>query len=76
MDASNGLVVEYLRRTDAPGTTYAVQFTDSLLSNWVNSSASESISPLNDEWERVMVDDETDMADATNRFGRVIVIQN
>ncbi len=76
MDASNGLVVEYLRRTDAPGTTYAVQFTDSLLSNWVNSSASESISPLNDEWERVMVEDETDMADATNRFGRVIVIQN
>lgn len=76
LDSTDGLIVEYLRRTDAPGTAYAVQFSDNLASNWVDSVAAESVSPVNDEWERVVVEDETDTADATNRFGRVIVIQD
>ena len=72
----DGLAVEYLRRKDAPGTTYAVQFTDTLTTNWVDSVATEIVSPINSVWERVIVEDEVDIAGSTNRFGRVIVIQN
>jgi len=71
----DGLEVEYLRRKDAPGTTYSVQFTDNLQSNWIDSAATETVSPMNATWERVMVEDDVDTANATNRFGRVIIIQ-
>ena len=71
----DGLAVEYLRRKDAPGTTYAVQFTDNLQSNWVDSATTENVSPINSTWERVTITDSVPIANATNRFGRVTVTQ-
>ena len=47
--------------------------TDNLQSNWIDSAAAEIVSPINGTWERVTVEDDVDTA--TNRFGRVIVIQ-
>ena len=72
----DGLSVEYLRRKDASGTTYSVQFSDNLTSNWMNSTATEFVSEINGTWERVTVEDELNTATSTNRFGRVTVIQN
>jgi len=72
----DGLTVEYLRRKDAPGTTYSVQFTDNLQSNWIDSAATELVTPVNGTWERVIVEDVEDIAITSNRFGRVIVIQD
>jgi sialate O-acetylesterase len=73
LDKTNGLSVEYQRRKPPTDITYAVQFTDNLLSNWVDSDAAESIAPINSTWEYVVVEDEIDTVDATNRFGRVMV---
>jgi hypothetical protein len=70
-----GFPAEYLRRKDAPGTTFSVQFTDNLISNGVDSAATETVSPIN-TLERVVVEDAVDIADATNRLGRVMVIQS
>ncbi len=72
----SGFAVEYLRRKNVPGLTYAVQFTDSLLSPWIDSEALEFVSPINGTWERVSVIDEVSIADATNRFGRVFITQD
>ncbi len=76
VSTASGFAVEYLRRKDAPGTTYVVQFTDSLLAPWEDSARPEIIVPINSTWERVSVEDAVGIADATNRFGRVIVIQD
>ena len=70
-----GFSVEYLRRKDATGTTYAVQFTDDLLtSNWV-ASVTESVSNINATWERVIVMDDVNPTNAATRFGRVTITQ-
>ena len=75
-EVGGGARVEYLRRKNAPGTTYTVQFSDNLMSNWVSSSSIETVSSINGTWERVTVEDDVNIANATNRFGRVIVIQD
>lgn len=49
---------------------------DSLTTNWIDSAATEIVSTINSTWERVVVEDEVDITNATNRFGRVIVIQD
>ena len=69
------LTVEYLRRKNASGLSYKVQFTSDLYSGWVDAVNAGSASPVNDLWERVTVEDHVNVADATNRFGRVTVIQ-
>lgn len=71
---SNGLSVEYLRRKNAAGLTYAVGFSDNLLS-WDPPLLPESITPINSTWERVVVPDSVSPADAASRFGRVTVEQ-
>jgi len=76
MKGASGLAVEYLRRRNASGTTYSVQFTDNLQSNWTEAVTLEKVESINNTWERVTVEDEVDTANATNRFGRVIVIQD
>ncbi|VGO12595.1 hypothetical protein PDESU_01148 [Pontiella desulfatans] len=73
LDQTDGLAVEYQRRKQPTDIDYAVQFTDHLLSNWTDSAAAETVTPLNGTWERIVVEDEIDTADATNRFGRVRV---
>ena len=74
--ATDGLAVEYLRRKNAPGTTYSVQFADNLLfGGWIGSANAETVSPINGTWERVTVEDDKDTLNTTKRFGRVIVTQ-
>jgi len=72
---ADGLAVEYLRRKNAPGTTYTVQFSDDL-THWIDSTATQTTTPINDTWERVIVEDSADMTTTTKRFGRVIINQN
>jgi len=74
--AGGGLILEFVRSTLPSDLTYQSQFGNNLMSNWVTSAATESISPVNGDWERVTIEDEVDIAIATNRFGRVIVIQD
>jgi N-sulfoglucosamine sulfohydrolase len=70
------LQLEFLRRKNVTDISYGVQFSDNLMSNWVDATMPETIAPISDEWERVTVEDDVITSEATNRFGRVIVIQN
>jgi N-sulfoglucosamine sulfohydrolase len=70
------LAVEFVRRKQASDLTYKAQFTDSLMTNWTDAVSSETITPIDDEFERVSVADDVTTAIATNRFGRVVVIKN
>jgi hypothetical protein len=64
------LQVEFLRRRNATGLSYTVQFSDSLVS-WVTSTATPVVSPIDSNWERVVV---VDTVPATlRRFARVKV---
>jgi hypothetical protein len=73
---TNKLVVEYIRRKQAADLTYKVQFTNSLTTNWIDAVSSGTITPVDDDFERVSVPDDVTTASSTNRFGRVIVISN
>ena len=55
---------------------YRAQFTDNLHSNWVNAVAAENIIPIDNEFERVSVEDHATTAEKNNRYGRVIVIHD
>ena len=76
-DSSGKLTLTYIRRktSNAPGVSYAVQFTDTLSSgNWEVSSASEDVTSIDATLERVTVTS----SDATgaSRFARVRVSSN
>ncbi|MCC6356174.1 MAG: hypothetical protein IT577_19995, partial [Verrucomicrobiae bacterium] len=70
------LRVEYLRRRNADDLVYEVQFcsdlTDDAPNGWAAATATESVVPINDEWERVIVADQPPPG-ARSRFGRVLV---
>jgi hypothetical protein len=72
---AEGLAVEYLRRKNAPGLSYKVQFTSDLSSGWNDAVNAEYVVPVNDLWERVTVEDHLKSPDAPKRFGRVLFIQ-
>jgi len=67
------LRIEFLRRkaTTNSGLTYEPQFTDTLLDPWSPSTATPTITPIDDTWERVLIED--DQPSATKRFARVRV---
>ncbi len=71
------LTVEFVRRTagSGSGVTYAVQFTSDLNTPW-QTGGTESVTAINERWERVKVTD-TVSAGATvpARFARVLVEQ-
>ncbi len=67
------LSVEFIRRKDATDITYQVQFTDNLMSNWVDTTATEIITPIDDEWERVKIED---TEAPPTRFGKAGLIHN
>lgn len=73
-ETENRLEIEYIRRKQAADLTYQAQFTDNLESNWVNATLPEIVTPIDDEFERVLMKDEKTTAQTTNRFGRVILI--
>ena len=72
-EAEDRLSVEFVRRKQAIDLTYTAQFTDSLTTNWTDAVSSETITPIDAEFERVSVADDVTVTTASNRFGRVIV---
>ena len=70
---SSSLQITYLRRkaSTSPGITYAVEFTDDLVTWAVNPSATESVTSLDATFERVTVTDS--VATPSKRFTRVKV---
>ena len=79
IDASDRrLTVEFVRRTagSGAGLTYATQFTSDLQAGW-QTGGTESVTAINERWERVKVTD-TVSVDATvpARFARVLVNQD
>ena len=72
-EAEERLTVEFVRRKQALDLTYTAQFTDSLTTNWTDAVSSETITPIDAEFERVSVADDATETTTSNRFGRVIV---
>jgi hypothetical protein len=72
--ASTRLRVEYIRRVGATGITHQVEFATSMNGpgDWTPAT-SETVSPIDSSWERVVVED-TLGAGAQRRFGRVKVV--
>ena len=67
------LRVEYIRRRNA-GLTYTVQFASGLSPvDWQPAAAAETVTPIDDDWERVVVEDSESVATMPLRFGRVVV---
>ncbi len=72
------LTVEFVRRTASSmsGVTYAVQFTSDLGGGW-QTGGTESVTAINERWERVKVTDTVSIgATVQARFARVSVNQN
>jgi hypothetical protein len=70
------LLLEFVRRRQAADLTYTAQFIDNLMTTWTDVASAEQILPIDDDWERVTVANDATVANASNRFGRVIVIRN
>jgi len=77
VNGSGRLTLTYIRRkaTSAPGITYAVEFSNTLAAgSWgTNGSASESLSDIDSNFERVTV---TDSVNTPLRFARIRVSEN
>ena len=69
------LRVEFLRRTGEHDLAYTVQFSGDLgpLGVWESASVLPIVTPVNDKWERVVVEDSLPKGQAPRRFGRVVV---
>ncbi len=68
------LRVEYLRRRGIAGLAYRVEFASRLApSDWIQSIAAETVTALDDDWERVVVEDGETSASDRDRYARVRV---
>lgn len=66
------LRVEHIRRRTNRHLRYMVEFSDDLVSaRWNAATAAPVISPINTEWERVVVEDADGPTSGAARFGRV-----
>lgn len=72
-DGETRLELTYLRRRGVEGLTYVPEFGDGPGAFEATSAAPE-VEPVDDDWERVRVRDETGSPAAGRRFGRVRVI--
>ena len=67
------LRIEYLRRV-AAGLTYTPEFAGGLApEDWAPATGPITVTPINADWERCVVEDSQGTADAACRFGRVAV---
>lgn len=67
------LVIEYLRRTGDPDLSYIPQFNPGLLlPDWA-AGGSETVSPINASWDRVVREDSVNLSGAEMRFARLRV---
>ena len=64
------LRVEFLRRVSSPGTTYLVEFASNPASVWTASSAPQTVTAINSQWQRVVVEDSAGIGFPA-RFARV-----
>jgi M6 family metalloprotease-like protein len=69
IDGSTFLTVEYLRRKNAPELSYTVQISSDLKA-WTTLNSTETVTPIDSVWERVLV---IDLTESTRRFARVQV---
>ena len=71
IDGESFLRVEYLRRRGS-GLTYATEFSSTLSNgSFVAATASEQVSAIDDQWERVIIDEPYDPDTTPRRFSRV-----
>lgn len=72
--ANRRLIIEYLRLNASthPGHTYTPQFLTDLGAAWQNFIGTETTESIDDNWERVTVEDTS--TGETKRFGRVKVV--
>ncbi|WP_168433490.1 sulfatase-like hydrolase/transferase [Pontiella sulfatireligans] len=69
------LELEYLRRCGAYDLEYIPEFTSNLVSNvWISPVLTETVVPIDSDWERVTVRDLETTETATNRFGRIRIL--
>ena len=67
------LTVEFVRRKNA-GLTYTVQFADSPAgASFLSAANAPTVTPIDANWERVIVEDSVTTGDQAIRFGRVRV---
>ena len=67
------LTIEFVGRKNA-GPTYTVQFANmSGAANWQAAVNAPIVTPIDTNWERVVVDDAATVGANTTRFGRVLV---
>ncbi len=72
------LRVEFVRRRGSSGITYTVEFAGDLGSagTWASSQETPVVTPIDDEWERVVVQDDVTRSQARRRFARVVVVES
>lgn len=72
------LRIEYIRRTSS-GLTYLPQFANDIAENafpadfWQAATEVEEVTPIDADWERVVVEDSVDSTTESTRFGRVLL---
>ena len=77
-DSDRRVTVEFVRRTAGSGSglTYAVQFSSGLTGAW-QTGGTESVTPINERWERVVATDTVSVGGSVPaRFARVLVTQS
>lgn len=69
------LQLSFVRRraASAPGISYVAEFSASLSQEWTSSTNAPLITPIDEQWERVTIEDSSSEGQ-TRRFGRVRVI--
>lgn len=71
------LRIEFVRRIADTNLAYQAQFSSSLSTNalWDTNSYQQVVTPINDDWERVIVFDQASGTAVTSRFSRMLIIQ-
>ena len=64
---------DFVRRRDAADLDYIVEFSDDLgdTDPWTAATEPETVTPINDFWEKVSIADTKDPVNTDKRFGRV-----
>ena len=69
------LQIEYIRRKNEPNLTYRVEFGSSLPNGFAAATETETVIPIDDEFERVIINDSETTTTEPTRFGRVVLQQ-
>ncbi|MFC5051717.1 reprolysin-like metallopeptidase [Rubritalea spongiae] len=73
-DVGDSLTVEFLRNRSASDLSYRVVFSNDLVDGEeVSNGVESSVTAIDADWERVIVEDEVEVGEVSRRFGKVIV---